>query len=32
MNKNKNVYYGGVGILDILLIIFIVLKLTNLID
>ena len=31
MNKNKNIYYG-VNFLDILLIVFIVLKLTNTID
>lgn len=31
MNKNKNIYYGA-NFLDILLIVFIVLKLTNTID
>ena len=31
MNKNKNIYYG-VNFLDVLLIVFIVLKLTNIID
>ena len=31
MNKNKNIYYG-VNFLDVLLIVFIILKLTNIID